>query len=52
MWFQKHKGTRIFILMERHRLEQVRGILPVGSRQDVKVVDDSNNKLILVETRI
>ena len=52
VWFQKHKGTRIFILMERHRLEQVRGILPVGSRQDVKVVDDSNNKLILVETRI
>ncbi|HEX9102095.1 MAG TPA: glycosyltransferase family 39 protein, partial [Polyangia bacterium] len=51
-WFGKHKGTRIFILLERHRLEQVRGILPVGSRQDVKIVDESNNKLLLVETRI
>ncbi len=51
-WFARHKGTRIFILLERHRLEQVRGILPVGSRQDVKIVDDSNNKLLLVETRI
>ena len=50
-WFQRHKGTRIFILLERHRLEQVRGILPVGSR-DLKIVDDSNNKLLLVETRI
>ena len=52
LWFQQHKGTRIFILLERHRLEQVRGILPVGSRQDVKIVDDSNNKLFLVEVRI
>ncbi len=51
-WFARHKGERIFILLERHRLEQVRGILPVGSRQDVKIVDDSNNKLLLVETRI
>ncbi|MGZ3428919.1 MAG: hypothetical protein ACXVCV_19840, partial [Polyangia bacterium] len=52
VWFNKHKGTRIFILLERQRLEMVRGILPVGSRGDVKVVDDSNNKLLLVETRI
>jgi 4-amino-4-deoxy-L-arabinose transferase-like glycosyltransferase len=52
VWFGKHKGTRIFILCERQRLEMVRGILPVGSRADVKVVDDSNNKLLLVETRI
>jgi hypothetical protein len=51
-WFQRHKGSRIFILLERHRLEQVRGILPVASRQDVKIVDDSNNKLLLVEVRI
>ncbi|HEY2749143.1 MAG TPA: glycosyltransferase family 39 protein [Polyangia bacterium] len=51
-WFARHKGERIFILLERHRLEQVRGILPVGSRQDLKIVDDSNNKLLLVETRI
>jgi hypothetical protein len=52
MWFERHKGQRIFILLERHRLEQVRGLLPVGSRQGVKVVDDSNNKLLLVEVRI
>jgi 4-amino-4-deoxy-L-arabinose transferase-like glycosyltransferase len=52
VWFGKHKGTRIFILLERQRLEMVRGILPVGSRGDVKIVDDSNNKLLLIETRI
>jgi 4-amino-4-deoxy-L-arabinose transferase-like glycosyltransferase len=52
VWFDKHKGQRIFILLERHRLEQVRGILPVRSRADVKIVDDSNNKLLLVEARI
>jgi len=52
LWFQRHKGSRIFILLERHRLEQVRGILPIASRQDVKIVDDSNNKLLLVEVRI
>ncbi len=51
-WFQRHKGTRIFILVERHRLEQVRGLLPVGSRAGLKIVDDSNNKLLLVEARI
>jgi 4-amino-4-deoxy-L-arabinose transferase-like glycosyltransferase len=51
-WFERHKGHRIFILLERHRLEQVRGILPAGSRAQLKIVDDSNNKLLLVETRI
>ena len=51
-WFLRHKGERIFILLERQRLEQVRGILPLASRADVKIVDDSNNKLLLVETRI
>jgi hypothetical protein len=51
-WLERHKGQRIFILLERHRLEQVRGLLPVASRTNVKTVDDSNNKLILVETRI
>jgi hypothetical protein len=51
-WFARHKGTRIFILMEKHRMESVRGILPVEAREKMKVVDDSNNKLVLVETRI
>ena len=51
-WFERHKGRRIFILLERHRLEQVRGLLPVAARQTVQVVDDSNNKLLLIEARI
>jgi 4-amino-4-deoxy-L-arabinose transferase-like glycosyltransferase len=51
-WFARHKGTRIFMLLERSRLESVRGILPVESRDKVHIVDDSNNKLLLVETRI
>jgi 4-amino-4-deoxy-L-arabinose transferase-like glycosyltransferase len=50
-WLERHKGRRIFFLVERTKLETVRGILPVASRQ-LDVVDDSNNKLILVSTRI
>ncbi|MDB4965257.1 MAG: hypothetical protein JWN44_946 [Myxococcales bacterium] len=50
-WFHKHKGTRVFFLVERNKLDSLRGSLPAAAR-DLKVVDDSNNKLILVETRI
>ena len=50
-WCQRHKGTRVFFLVERTKLESMRGRLPAYAR-DLHVVDSSNNKLILVETRI
>jgi 4-amino-4-deoxy-L-arabinose transferase-like glycosyltransferase len=51
VWFKKHEGARVFFLVERNKLDSLRGSLPVNAR-NLKVVDDSNNKLILVETRI
>jgi 4-amino-4-deoxy-L-arabinose transferase-like glycosyltransferase len=50
-WFAQHKGTRVFFLVERTKLESLRGALPAESR-NLRTVDDSNNKLLLVETRI
>jgi hypothetical protein len=50
-WFEKHKGKRVFFLVERNKLESLRGNLPVASRQ-LKTVDESNNKLLLVETTL
>jgi 4-amino-4-deoxy-L-arabinose transferase-like glycosyltransferase len=47
-FFERHKGHRIFFLVERNKLESLRMQLPATSRQ-LKVVDDSNNKLLLVQ---
>jgi hypothetical protein len=50
-WFEKHKGRKVFFLVERTKVESLRAQLPAGSRQ-LEVVDDSNNKLELVETTL
>jgi 4-amino-4-deoxy-L-arabinose transferase-like glycosyltransferase len=50
-YFQHYKG-RIFFLVERVKLESLKGYLPAPARERVKIVDESNNKLLLVETRL
>jgi 4-amino-4-deoxy-L-arabinose transferase-like glycosyltransferase len=50
-WFEKHKGRRVFFLVERVKLEALRGNLPANAR-GLRTVDDSNNKLLLVETTL
>jgi 4-amino-4-deoxy-L-arabinose transferase-like glycosyltransferase len=50
-WFEKHKGRHVFFLVERVKLEALRNNLPAGAR-DLHTVDDSNNKLLLVETTL
>jgi 4-amino-4-deoxy-L-arabinose transferase-like glycosyltransferase len=50
-FFARYKG-RIFFLVERVKLESLKGYLPAPARAQVKVVDESNNKLLLVETRL
>ena len=50
-WLARHKGQRVFFLVERVKLETLRNVLPPAAR-DLHIVDESNNKLLLVETRI
>jgi hypothetical protein len=50
-WFEKHKGRRVFFLVERVKLEALRNNLPPNAK-NLHTVDDSNNKLLLVETTL
>jgi hypothetical protein len=50
-FFARYKG-RIFFEVERGKLESLKGFLPPEGRNNVKIIDESNNKLYLVETRL
>jgi 4-amino-4-deoxy-L-arabinose transferase-like glycosyltransferase len=43
-----HKGKRMFFLIERTRLDGLRGILPESVRPSLKIVNDDNNKFYLL----
>ena len=45
-------GRRIFFLIERHRLEALRALLPAENRQSLHVVDESNNKVYLAVAQL
>jgi 4-amino-4-deoxy-L-arabinose transferase-like glycosyltransferase len=47
-----HRGRRMFFLIERHRLETLRGLLPESARASLQVVDDSNNKVYLAAAQL
>jgi hypothetical protein len=51
-YLTSHRGRRIFFLIERHRLESLRGNLPEASRSSLQVVDDSNNKVYLAVAQL
>jgi hypothetical protein len=42
----------MFFLIERHRLESLRSLLPEAARPTLEVVDDSNNKVFLVRAQL
>ncbi|MCS6914605.1 MAG: glycosyltransferase family 39 protein [Myxococcales bacterium] len=46
-YLEGHRGRRIFFVLERHRLELLRALLPSPSGATLRVVDDSNNKVYL-----
>jgi 4-amino-4-deoxy-L-arabinose transferase-like glycosyltransferase len=50
-FFARYKG-RIFFEIERGKLESLKGFLPPEGRTNLKIIDESNNKLYLVETRL
>ncbi len=51
-YLQNHRGRRIFFLIERHRLESLRSLLPEAARKSLEVVDDSNNKVYLARAQL
>lgn len=51
-YIRNHSGRRMFFLIERHRLESLRGLLPEPSRPTLEVVDDTNNKVYLVRAQL
>jgi 4-amino-4-deoxy-L-arabinose transferase-like glycosyltransferase len=44
----KHPGKRMWFLIERTRLETLKGILPLAMRASVKIVNGDNNKFYLL----
>ena len=43
-----HAGRRVFILVERAKLEGLKSALPPAVRATLRMVDESNNELVLV----
>lgn len=51
-YLKAHPGRRMFFLIERHRLETLRSLLPEAARSTLEVVDDSNNKVYLARAQL
>lgn len=48
----RHHNTRMFFLIERTRLDGLRGLLPESARPSLKIVNDDNNKFYLLTANI
>jgi 4-amino-4-deoxy-L-arabinose transferase-like glycosyltransferase len=51
-YLRAHRGRHVFFLIERHRLETLRGVLPAEARSSLEIVDDSNNKVYLARAQL
>jgi len=51
-YFTAHKGRRVFFIIERVRLEALRGMLPADAKSTLTIVDNSNNKLFLASAQL
>lgn len=51
-YLNSHRGRTIYFLIERHRMEGLRSLLPTDARASLEIVDDSNNKVYLVRARL
>ncbi|MES1206784.1 MAG: hypothetical protein ABUS79_12680, partial [Pseudomonadota bacterium] len=45
----RHRGRRLFFLMEKGQRGRVEGLLPAETRASFRVIDDGNNKFILAQ---
>jgi 4-amino-4-deoxy-L-arabinose transferase-like glycosyltransferase len=50
-YLKRNRGKRMFFILERFRLETLRGLLPESSRGSLRVVDDGNTKFLLAEAQ-
>jgi 4-amino-4-deoxy-L-arabinose transferase-like glycosyltransferase len=48
----RHPGQRAFFIIERTRLDGLKGLLPENVRATVKVVNDDNNKFYLLTAQL
>jgi 4-amino-4-deoxy-L-arabinose transferase-like glycosyltransferase len=48
----RHHGQRMYFIIERSRLESLRGLLPEATRPSLKIVNDSNNKFYLLTANL
>jgi 4-amino-4-deoxy-L-arabinose transferase-like glycosyltransferase len=48
----KHSGRRHFFLIERSRIETLKGLLPAGAKATVRIVNDNNNKFYLLTANL
>jgi 4-amino-4-deoxy-L-arabinose transferase-like glycosyltransferase len=48
----RHAGRRAFFIIERTRLDGLKGLLPENVRSTVKVVNDDNNKFYLLTAQL
>jgi 4-amino-4-deoxy-L-arabinose transferase-like glycosyltransferase len=46
-WMSHHRGERVFFLMERSQQLRIQGLLPPGTRDSFRVIDEQNNKFAL-----
>lgn len=51
-YLNTHRGRNIFFLIERHRIESLRSLLPAPARPTLEIVDDSNNKVYLARAKL
>ena len=47
-----HKGKRMFFIIERTRLDGLRGLLPANVRASLRILNEDNNKFYLLSASL
>ncbi len=48
----KHRGKRVFFIVERTRWSTLEGLLPAETRTSLHIVDGNNNKFVLAAAQM
>jgi hypothetical protein len=51
-YLARHPGRRTFFIIERTRIEGLRGLLPEAVRPSLKIINDDNNKFYLLVAQL
>ena len=52
VWLGRHRGQRVFFLVERYMQARVQALLPPEAKGSYRVVDEQNNKFTLVVAQL